>query len=152
MGEHNQRFDSFEQWLDKASSWLTRHPEYNNTQHGKTKGYRGQHFTAICFDTKGRLCRDGADMQRAKAEGTFPVRWVWPDQMPGIILRADEALLQCSAAGQWLNMLIEHVGLDPETTSIEVSPVSAEASRPLATVTLAQSLAHIEAVLKPECP
>lgn len=77
-----QQFDNFEQWVRHASSWLTNHPDYNNTEHGKTKGWRGHHFTALCFDTRGRLCRQGSDFQRARDEGTFPIRWVWPDQIP----------------------------------------------------------------------
>lgn len=81
MAEHNQRFDSFDQWVSKASSWLTRHHLYNNTEHGETKGYRGRHFTAICFDSKGRRVYNGGDFQRAKDEDAFPVHWMWPDQL-----------------------------------------------------------------------
>ena len=66
MSEHNQRFDTFEQWVNKASSWLTR---------------RGPHERAICFDTKGRICRNGGDMMRARDEGAFPVRWKWPEDV-----------------------------------------------------------------------
>lgn len=143
MGEHNQRFDSYEQWTAKASSWLTRHPDFD-----------AKSFRAYCFDAKGRRCWIGADFQRARDEGAFPVRWLWPDQIGEIVLRADEALQQCAAAGQWLKMLIEHIGIDPEATSLEISAVSADASRSLATVTLSQSLsqslAQIKAVLKPE--
>ena len=82
MGEREQRFDNFDQWVSKASSWLTRHPHHNNTEHGGKKGWRGDHFTAICFDTAGRICRNGGDMMRARDEGCFPVRWVWPDEVP----------------------------------------------------------------------
>jgi hypothetical protein len=82
MSERDQSFDNFEQWVAKATSWLTRHPLYRNTEHGESKGYRGRHFTAICFDTAGRICRNGGDMMRARDEGCFPVRWVWPDQIP----------------------------------------------------------------------
>lgn len=77
----SQRFENYEDWVRHASSWLTDHPEYCNTEHGDTKGWRGHHFTAICFDTLGRICRQGSDFMRARDEGTFPVRWVWPDQV-----------------------------------------------------------------------
>lgn len=88
MSEHNQRFDSFEQWVAKASIRLTRHPHYLNTEHPThvdTTGWRGPHFTAICFDTAGRICRNGGDMMRARDEGCFPVRWIWPDQVPELV-------------------------------------------------------------------
>jgi hypothetical protein len=69
MGEHNQQFDSFTQWVNKASSWLTRHPQYD-----------GKAFRAACYDAKHRRCHIGADFMRARDEGAFPVRWYWPDQ------------------------------------------------------------------------
>jgi hypothetical protein len=85
VGEREQSFDNFDQWVSCASRWLTRHPQYLNTAHPTPvgdKGYRGDHFTAICFDTAGRICRNGGDMMRARDEGCFPVRWVWPDEIP----------------------------------------------------------------------
>ena len=81
MAEHNQQFDTFDQWVNKASSWLTRHPLYND---GKEVHWR--RFTAICFDTSGTIVRNGGDMQRAHDEGKFPIRWVWPDQVPELVL------------------------------------------------------------------
>jgi hypothetical protein len=69
MAEHNQQFDSFEQWVNKASSWLTRHPLYD----GKT-------FRATCVDAKGRWCFGGKEFMRARDEGAFPITWRWPDQ------------------------------------------------------------------------
>lgn len=66
MTERLQCFDSFVVWVNKASSWLTR---------------RGPHVKAICLDVRGRLCADGADFMRARDEGAFPVRWLWPDQV-----------------------------------------------------------------------
>lgn len=70
MAEHNQQFDSFEEWVNKASSWLTRHQLYD-----------GKNFRAICFDAKGRLCQIGKDFTLARDEGAFPVKWMWPDQV-----------------------------------------------------------------------
>lgn len=92
MAEHDQRFDSFQQWVDKASSWLTGHPEYNDTEHSKSKPWRGHHFKAICFDAKGRLCRIGLDFQRARDDKAFPVRWIWPDQIGPRLLELEAAL------------------------------------------------------------
>lgn len=64
MSENNQRFDSERQWINKANSWLTRHPNY------------GQYFRAICFDSAGMICSSGRDFSKAK----YPVHYVWPDQ------------------------------------------------------------------------
>lgn len=77
----DQTFDCFQQWVNRASSWLTCHPEFNDTEQGESKGWRGHHFKALCFDSFGRRCRNGGDMQRAHDEGAFPVWWIWPDQI-----------------------------------------------------------------------
>lgn len=81
----DQRFDTFSQWVNSASTRLTAHPDYRNTEHGETKGWRGRHFTALCFDQKGRLLHNGGDFMRARDEDAFPVWWVWPDQIPEIL-------------------------------------------------------------------
>lgn len=64
MGEHNQQFDNFQQWVNKAPSWLTR--------------YEGK---AICFDSKGRHVTNGGGFMQARDEDAFPVRWVWDWQV-----------------------------------------------------------------------
>jgi hypothetical protein len=92
MSEHNQQFDSFEQWVNKASSWLTRHHEYYDAEHSKAKGWAGYHFTAMCFDAKNRRCRNGGDFMRARDENAFPVRWIWPDQLPAMLEVFDDLL------------------------------------------------------------
>lgn len=69
MAEHDQRFDSHAQWVNMASRWLTRHPDYHE-----------QFYRAICFDNIGRICRSGREFRIADEEGTFPIHWVWPDQ------------------------------------------------------------------------
>lgn len=83
----DQQFATFQQWVNYASTWLTCHDRYNNTEHGKGKGWQGAHFTALCFDSLGRECRNGGDMQRARDEGAFPVWWIWPDQIVEAIVR-----------------------------------------------------------------
>lgn len=85
----DQRFDTFDQWVNRAASWLTCHAEYNNTEHGDKKGWRGDHFTALCFDSFGRRCKCGADMQRARDEKAFPVWWIWPDQIIDALAAAE---------------------------------------------------------------
>ena len=62
-GEADGEFTSFIQWVNKASSWI---------------GYTG----AKCYDKLGRRCRNGGDMQRARDEDAFPVRWYWPSRFP----------------------------------------------------------------------
>ena len=80
-----QSFSSHRQWVSTASRCLTRHSKYNNTQHGDKNGYRGEHFTAMCFDQKLRRVTCGKDFRIAEEEGTFPVFWIWPDQIPELI-------------------------------------------------------------------
>lgn len=92
MAERNQQFDTFQEWVNKASSWLTRHEDYNDTEHGDEKGWRGRHFKAICFDSKGRLCYQGSDFMRARDEDTFPVRWLWPDQVPLLMVEPTQEM------------------------------------------------------------
>lgn len=80
-----QSFASFAQWVCQAPACLTAHVEYNNTEHGDAAGWRGHHFTALCFDSFGRRCRQGSDFMRARDEDAFPVWWVWPDQVVDLI-------------------------------------------------------------------
>lgn len=65
MSEAAQSFSSFNEWVNKASSWLTRHENYD-----------AKNFRAICFDSTGVFCRNGHDFERA----IYPVYWIWPDQ------------------------------------------------------------------------
>lgn len=69
MSEHDQQFETFQTWVNKASSWLTR---------------RGPHQRVICLDAKNRVCRIGMDMHRARDEGAFPVRWLWPEDVAAL--------------------------------------------------------------------
>ncbi len=62
-GEADGEFTSFQQWVDKAASWI---------------GGTG----AKCYDAKGRRCRKGGDLQRAHDEEAFPVRWYLPNRFP----------------------------------------------------------------------
>ena len=82
-----QSFATKQDWINRASSVLTFHPDYNDTAHrGPEKGWRGYHFTALCFDQKGRRTRNGGDFQRAEDDGAYPVWWVWPDQISGLLM------------------------------------------------------------------
>lgn len=64
MSERDQQFDNFEQWVSKASSWLTR-------REGR----------AICFDVHGRHCPTGSEFMRARDEIAFPITWIWDWQV-----------------------------------------------------------------------
>lgn len=49
-------FHCHQTWVNKACSWI-----------GGTN--------PLCVDAKDRVCRNGADMARARDEGAFPVRF-----------------------------------------------------------------------------
>lgn len=82
-----QSFRSHRDWVNRATRCLTAHPDYNNTEHSTDKPWRGHHFTALCFDQQGRSVRNGGDFQRAEADDAFPVWWVWPDQIAGLLTK-----------------------------------------------------------------
>lgn len=131
----DQRFDSFDQWVAYASSWLTCHVDYNNTEHGDTKGWRGNHFTALCFDSLGRCCRVGADMHRARDEGAFPVWWIWPDQIAEMVSRAAAAAQMVEALKEARETIHELVSArwseaegSPEEWTKEIDAALAKAS------------------------
>jgi hypothetical protein len=69
MAEHDQRFDSFAQWFDEGPSWL---------------GRRGPNETAVCLDARNRPCVANADFMRARDQKTFPVRWLWPEDVAAL--------------------------------------------------------------------
>lgn len=83
-----QSFRDFDDWVSRARWALTDHPEFFNAEHAKVKGWRGNHFVALCFDQAGRRCKSGGDMARARDEGKFPVWWVWPDQIAEALIAA----------------------------------------------------------------
>lgn len=56
--EADGAFHCFQTWVSKATSWIG-----------------GEN--ALCVDAKNRICRNGADMQRARDEGAFPVRFYY---------------------------------------------------------------------------
>ena len=87
-----QCFLNHSEWVRRATTRLTNHPDYLNTEHdGPAKGWRGAHFTALCFDQKGRRCRNGGDFQRATDDDAYPIWWIWPDQIvPLIMAQRDE--------------------------------------------------------------
>jgi hypothetical protein len=94
-----QCFSSHQDWINRASQVLQAHPEYHNTEFdGPAKGWRGEHFTAMCFDQLGRRVRCGADFRRAEAENAFPVWWVWPDQIAPLLMA--DAMLSTRKGGE----------------------------------------------------
>ena len=83
-----QSFRDRQDWINRATACLTSHPDYFNAEHdgdGK-KGWRGNHFTAMCFDQLGRRCKIGADFSRATRDNAYPIWWVWPDQIAELIM------------------------------------------------------------------
>lgn len=87
-----QSFSSRQDWISRAKYRLTSHPDYFNAEHdgdGK-KGWRGNHFTAMCFDQRGRRCKIGADFARATRDNAYPIWWVWPDQIATLIMYREE--------------------------------------------------------------
>lgn len=50
------KFHSMQNWISNATSWIG-----------------GEN--ALCVDAKNRICRCGADFQRAHDDGAFPVRF-----------------------------------------------------------------------------
>lgn len=82
-----QFFGCHQDWVNRATRMLTSHPEYRDTSHPKKLGWQGYHFTALCFDQKGRRCRNGGDFKRAQDENAFPVWFVWPDQIADLIMK-----------------------------------------------------------------
>lgn len=82
---HDQVFHSHDDWVARAKRVLTCHPDYLNAEHLTgigDRGWRGPHFTAMCFDQAGRRMRTGGDFARAE----YPVYWVWPDQVHALVL------------------------------------------------------------------
>ncbi len=72
-------FVSFNDWVSFASKRLTVARDSN-----------GAELKAICVDSLGRRCNNGGDMQRARDEGAFPVRYFW-DCWPRDIAVSKEA-------------------------------------------------------------
>lgn len=100
-----QSFSSEQDWINRATRCLTSHPEYRNTEHDGGNGWRGPHFTALCFDQAGNRMRNGGDFQRATREGTYPVWWIWPDQ----IVNAIAAPAPDPASGLWKNLSLSRL-------------------------------------------
>lgn len=81
-----QSFSCKTNWINSGKRRLTSHHDYLNTEHGERMGWRGFHFTAMCFDQNGMRCRQGSDFDKAE----YPVWWVWPDQISDMIMGFSE--------------------------------------------------------------
>lgn len=55
---HCATFRHFDEWVNKASSWL---------HHNKRK------YVLICLDSAGNICQIGEDFMAARDHGLFPV-------------------------------------------------------------------------------
>lgn len=69
------QFDTHQQWVNKAASWL-RSPDWNRP---------------VCVDSLGRRMAIGMDMAKARDEGTFPVRYFWECELTSVPARAADA-------------------------------------------------------------
>lgn len=65
-GEVVCEFRSYQEWVNKARSWL------GGISGGGVRYKRRERV--VCVDSKDRICRRGLDFMRARDEGTFPVR------------------------------------------------------------------------------
>lgn len=75
-GEADGEFSTHMKWVNHASSWI---------------GGTG----AKTFDAKDRPCRSGADMQRARDEDAFPVRWYYPNRFEEALIPDARTLRIC---------------------------------------------------------
>lgn len=57
-----RQFGSFQQWVNKASTWID--------------------SRAICVDTEGYICQIGEHFMAARDAGRFPIRFGWPRKPP----------------------------------------------------------------------
>lgn len=80
MAEENQQFDTYEEWVSYRHEWL-----FVTNRAGELVEPDDRE-RAICFDSLGRRMSTGRDFVLAQKAGTFPVRWLWPDQVGGIAL------------------------------------------------------------------
>jgi hypothetical protein len=70
-----------------------------------------------------------------------------PNPMPNPAAAPANALDALRASNQWLKLLVEEMDVDPETTAVVVSAVSADGGRKLAELTLAEQIAANDAIL-----
>jgi len=79
-----QKFDTFNDWVNNASRKLA----YNCRDEKLRQYYETppEDERAICYDTKGRRCFIGKHFMRARDEGTFPVHYIWPEQIIALAL------------------------------------------------------------------
>ncbi len=76
--EADGQFDSFQQWVNHAASWI---------------GWGGYK----CFDAKGRPCRRGADFMLAREEKQFPVKFYAPEKFANPLVPSNGAMLAMRA-------------------------------------------------------
>lgn len=78
-----QKFSSFDDWVRTASRKLASRDMTKAPFRYRTPAEQDR---AICYDTKGRRCWIGGDFMRARDEGTFPVHYIWPEQIIALAL------------------------------------------------------------------
>lgn len=80
----DQKFSDFGDWVATATRKLAYYERDANLRSVATTPPDLER--AICYDTKGRRCLIGKDFSRAREEGTFPVHYIWPDQIIALAL------------------------------------------------------------------
>lgn len=144
MAEHNQLFDSYQEWVNRADRWLTRHPRFDGDEWTRP----GENYRAICFDAKGRICRRGAELMRARDENAFPVRWIWPHQAVAAAMNEAAMAEAVNAALAELDADIDEMAEENEAHGFSLAPSLrvAEAHRILraASISLRDALVSAE--------
>lgn len=81
MSLQNQQFDTFEEWVSNRDWLMKPHPRRPNELVEPDDADK-----AIMFDARGRRITNGRDMVLAQKEKTFPVRWLWPEEVGSVAL------------------------------------------------------------------
>ncbi len=137
-----QYFTSKQDWVRNGRYALTGHADYHDTEHDGPEGWRGHHFTAMCFDQKGRRCRIGGDFKRAEEDNAYPIWWIWPDQIVPALKSL--ALTQKSQIEERSDVASPQVQRLPDTTNTERDAEISRLHREIDKLTAANSRREIE--------
>jgi len=69
----SQQWDTYEDWLSSIG--------FTPWRPNASDGDGPPNVEAMALDDRNRPCLNRADFQRARDEGTFPVRWLWPEDV-----------------------------------------------------------------------
>lgn len=80
MTQQNQQFENFDEWVSNKEWLMKPNPRTGELERPEPGD------APICFDSVGRHMAGGRDFVLAKKAGTFPIRWLWPEQVGGVAL------------------------------------------------------------------